>query len=90
MCVGGGVLRNAHTHTHTHTHMLLNVCNHAHAYAGIHLHPDMKIIKIKCKKQNKYIHVILLQVSEENEESFWLSNFPKSYWTLHTFIPMHY
>ena len=38
----------------------------------------MKIIKIKCKKQNKYIHVILLQVSEENEESFWLSKFLKA------------
>ena len=50
------------------------ICRHT----LIHLHPDMKIIKIKCKKQNKYIHVILLQVSEENEESFWLSNFLKA------------
>ena len=60
-------------HTCTHTH----VCMHAHAYARIHLHPDMKIIKIKgsdlYEKKNKYIHVVLLQLSEVNEESFWLS-----------------
>ena len=30
------------------------------------------------QKKPKYIHVILLQVSEENEESFWLSNFLKA------------
>ena len=36
---------------------------------------DMKIIKIKASdlyERAKYIHVVLLQVSEVNEESIWL------------------
>ena len=82
VCVCGGVLQNAHTHTHTHTHThaakCMQSCTCICRHTFIHLHPDMKIIKIKCKKQNKYIHVILLQVSEENEKSFWLSNFLKA------------
>ena len=46
-----------------------------HAYTRIHLYPDKKIIYIKAsnlyEKKNEYKHVILLQVSEVNEESFW-------------------
>ena len=41
----------------------------------------MKSIKIKAKdfyEKKKYIHVILLQVSEVNEESFWLLYYLKS------------
>ena len=62
-------------YTHTLAWMLLNVHRPMHAYTRMHLHPDMKIIYIKAsnlyEKKNEYIHVILLQVSEVNEESFW-------------------
>ena len=39
----------------------------------IHIYPGMKIIKIKSKdlsEKSKYIHVILVQVSEVNEKRF--------------------
>ena len=66
-----------HTHTHVCMHVhaakcsYTHVCMHAHANAHIHLHPDMKIFKIKASdlyEKNRYIHVILLQMSEVNEE----------------------
>ena len=58
-----------------------------HAHANIHLHPDMKIIKIKAsdiygKNSNKYDYT--------NERgNFWLFILPKSDLNLHIFIHMH-
>ena len=92
---GGGIAKCSRTHAHTYDRMytLLNVqtpmhtCTHIcmHAcictHTFIHLHPDMKSIKIKANdfyEEKKYIHVILLQVSEVNEESFRLLYYLKS------------
>ena len=67
---------------HACTHACMHACVCTHTF--IHLHPDMKSIKIKAnnfyEKKNKYIHVILLQVSEVDEESFWLSYCLKAIW----------
>ena len=64
-------------HAHTHTHVCM------HVYARIHLYicTLMKSIKIKANdfyEKKKYMHVILLQVSEVNKESFWLLYYLKS------------
>ena len=60
-------LLNVQTPMHACTHTCMHACICTHTI--IHLNLDMKSIKIKAndfdgKKNNKYIHVILLQVSE--------------------------
>ena len=64
-------------HACTHTHVCM------HVYARIHLYicTLMKSIKIKANdfhEKKKYMHVVLLQVSEVNKESFWLLYYLKS------------
>ena len=74
---------HARTHTHTYTHVCIRAyayaCIHAHAYARIHLYIHILIWKslkskqaISMKNPNIYNHVILLQVSKANYESFCL------------------
>ena len=89
----------AHMHTHAHAVILFtHPCIHAYTHVFhtcicshilIHLHPGMKIIKIKAsglyeKQTNKYIHVNLLQRGK-----YLVIILPKSYLNLHTFIYMH-
>ena len=65
-------------------------------YTFIHLHPDIKIIKIKArdlyeKKTDKiYACNFLLQVSEVNEENFWILYCLKAIGICMHFIHMHY
>ena len=65
-------LLNGQTPMHACTHTCMHACICTHAI--IHLNLDMKSIKIKandfCRKKNKYIHVILLQVSEVTRKVF--------------------
>ena len=66
-------LLNVQTPMHACTHTCMHACICTHTI--IHLNLDMKSIKIKAndfygKKTNKYIHVILLQVSEEARKVF--------------------
>ena len=85
------MLLNVQTPMHACTHTCMHACICTHTF--VHLHPDMKSIKIKANdfyEKKKYIHVILLQVSEENEESFLVIILPKLYLNLHRFIHMHY
>ena len=66
-------LLNVQTPMHACTHTCMHACICTHTI--VHLNLDMKSIKIKAndfygKKQNKYIHVILLQVSEVTRKVF--------------------
>ena len=94
-----------HTHMYERMYMLLNVqtpmhaCTHAcmHAcictHTFIHLHPDMKSIKIKANNfyEKKQIYTCNFTLSERSERGkFLVIILPKSYLNLHTFIHMHY
>ena len=86
-------LLNGQTPMHACTHTCMHACICTHTI--IHLNLDMKSIKIKANdfygKKNKYIHVILLQVSEVARKVFgYYIILPKIYLNLHTFIHMHY
>ena len=65
-------LLNGPTPMHACTHTCMHACICTHTI--IHWNLDMKSIKIKendfYRKKNKYIHVILLQVSEVTRKVF--------------------
>ena len=76
-------------HAHTHTHMY--ACISTHTF--VHLHPDMKSIKIKANDfyEKKEIHTCNFTSSERSERGkFLVIILPKLYLNLHTFIHMHY
>ena len=86
VCTHMYMLLNVHVRMHTHTHTCMHASTCTHTF--IHLHPNMKIIKIKAS--DPYEKQIYTSERSERVLKGLVIILPKSYPNLQTFIQMHY